>query len=217
MRFRSIFGVGAGAQPDLETIYHLRTSKPHIKDISMSGPYFPVEAVVEQVRHRLTVEGCMEGLQTFDDIVGAGQLSDLMHLNASMRDGNIIKFELLPEKNAEVARAWPRQVWKVLVATPDLTNFPNRTNRGQQTSQDHPPTKDMEVHKTFTTKEAAIRDAQQVLQALKADAANDALAQSTHLDRLPVVFESMVYSPRENTGQTVTVMYDSGEVARVDL
>lgn len=36
---------------DAETIYYLQTSNPHEYDLSVSGPYFPLDAIIMQVLH----------------------------------------------------------------------------------------------------------------------------------------------------------------------
>lgn len=47
---------GGATQPDPDTFYYLKTAKPHIHDISISGPYYPFDNIVEQIRYRLTLE-----------------------------------------------------------------------------------------------------------------------------------------------------------------
>ena len=128
----------------------------------------------------------------------------LVHLNAPMRDrNNIIRFELLPETNAEVARTWLREVWKVVIATP---------------RSPPPPMEDMEVSKTYTNQDEATRAAQQVVHELKAAAGAGAFsAKSTNVAQFPVVFPSAVFSPREHSAQLVMVMYDNGAVTMVNV
>jgi hypothetical protein len=45
---------------DAETIYYLETSTPHTHDISVSGPYFPLDSIIRQVMHNFGDE-CRPG------------------------------------------------------------------------------------------------------------------------------------------------------------
>ena len=52
-----------------DCIYYLKTSKPHIKDISISGPFYPVDSIIEQMKARLIIECSTEGLRALEEIV----------------------------------------------------------------------------------------------------------------------------------------------------
>lgn len=80
-----------------------------------------------------------------------------------------MKFELMRETNAAVARALPCTVWHVVVATPDMSRVSaNLAGNG------FPPVKDMEMHRTFLTTEAANAEAESIHEGLKADAGTTA-------------------------------------------
>jgi len=112
-----------------------------------------------------------------------------------MRDrNNIIRFELLPETNAEVARTWLREVWKVVIATPR-----SHRRESDESTASHgppPPMEDMEVSKTYTNQDEATRAAKQVVHELKAAAGAGAFsAERTSVAQFPMVFQSAIYSP----------------------
>jgi hypothetical protein len=45
---------------DAETIYYLETSTPHTYDISVSGPYYPLDTIIPQVLRNFG-EACLHG------------------------------------------------------------------------------------------------------------------------------------------------------------
>jgi hypothetical protein len=49
-----------GSSDDTETIYYLETSMPHLYDISVSGPYYPLDAIIPQVLRNFG-EACLHG------------------------------------------------------------------------------------------------------------------------------------------------------------
>jgi hypothetical protein len=53
-------GDGSSSSDDAETIYYLETSTPHTYDISLSGPYFPLDSIIRQVMHNFGDE-CRPG------------------------------------------------------------------------------------------------------------------------------------------------------------
>lgn len=50
----------ASSSDDAETIYYLETSTPHLYDISVSGPYCPLDAIISQVLRNFG-EACLHG------------------------------------------------------------------------------------------------------------------------------------------------------------
>lgn len=49
-------------------IYYLKTSTPHEEDISISGPYCPLDAVADQVLHNFG-QACTEGQYSRSNIL----------------------------------------------------------------------------------------------------------------------------------------------------
>lgn len=49
-----------GSSDDTETIYYLETSMPHLYDISVSGPYYPLDTIIPQVLRNFG-EACLHG------------------------------------------------------------------------------------------------------------------------------------------------------------
>lgn len=70
-----------GARPDPDVIYYLKTTKPHVQDVSISGPFYPLSDVELQLRNRMTMERSTGG-PTLDDLILSGGLPSMEHFNA---------------------------------------------------------------------------------------------------------------------------------------
>lgn len=160
-----------GSEPtvaDPDTVYYIKTSKPHLKDVTIAGPYYPLQNIFPQLIRRLRREGSVAGERTIDEIVHSGDQAvlSLQHFNAPLPDGNVMKFELLREKNARVAHSLPGDVWTILIGTThsdtEIPDPPART-----------PVDDMEVRGSFASKDEANTAAEGVLQDLKAEMGPD--------------------------------------------
>ena len=156
-------GLGLGrdweTEADHDTIYYIKTSKPHIHDVTMVGPFYPLEHVLPQLLFKVKVEKSTMGERVLDDIVYGGHVVEMRYFTAPLPDCNIMKFEIIREKNAEVARTWPSEVWVVMVAEPfmDMTLH----NEG------HPQVDDMHHGGTFRTKEQANEAAEELIKSEK--------------------------------------------------
>jgi hypothetical protein len=203
----------AGTAPQTEpqtsddTIYYVKTSKPHLKDIAISGPFRRLQDVLPHLREKLRSEGSVAGESTLDDLVFDGRPTNFVHLNAPLPDGNMMRLELLAEENAEVARSLPGDAWYVVVAEP----FLGRTGGGS--SDGTPPMKDVQVHATYKTEQEANGAAQRVLQELKADAGNGAFAQTGSQGGS---FGGVVFAPASRWSRMVQVNHDTGRTVETN-
>ncbi len=158
----------------IDTIYYVKTSKPHLNDVALAGPFYPLEDALVHMLEKLRAHDSVAGESMLDDLVssyeGGRRFAGFIHLNAPLPDGNIMKIELLDEHNPRVARGLPAgdDAWYVAVGEPIL-----RDDGARRAADGHPPVRDMNVHATYTTKEEANAAARQVLQELKTDAAGD--------------------------------------------
>jgi hypothetical protein len=167
------FGHPDGIDPDV--IYYLKTSRPHLKDTSISGPFCPLDTIYEQMFSHLARERSTDGQRTLNEIIDTGGIAMLQHLNAPTADGNILRFEILREKNAEIARILPGEVWNILVGTMKQESF----------HDDTPNVIEMEIRGTFRTREAANEAAaKRVLQDLKEDGGAKAIVNREEKDGL---------------------------------
>jgi hypothetical protein len=65
---RDAFAIGAiDIDPDM--ISYLKTSKPHLKDVSISGLFYSLQTIFGQMLMRLRIEGSTEGEANLDRIV----------------------------------------------------------------------------------------------------------------------------------------------------
>jgi hypothetical protein len=166
------FGHPDGIDPDV--IYYLKTSRPHLKDTSISGPFYPLDTICGQMFSHLARERSTDGQRTLNEIIDTGGIAMLQHLNAPTADGNILRFEILREKNAEIARILPGEVWHILVGTMKQESF----------HDDRPNVSEMEIRGTFRTREAANEAAKRVLQDLKEDGGAKAIVNTEEKDGL---------------------------------
>ena len=192
------------SEPDTETIYFVKTSKPHIQDISILGPFYLVEDAHMQLLMMLRREKTSVGEEMLHDLVNDMGLASMEHLNAPLPDGNIMKLQLLREKNAEVARILPGEEWKILVATLIMTS---------DRSTEHPRVKKLKLRGTFTTKEEANMAAGKVLKDLKAKAGRGASMMKTTETGLVL---GMVTVPGTDDIKSVEIRYDDCSLRPMD-
>ncbi|ETI20296.1 hypothetical protein G647_08330 [Cladophialophora carrionii CBS 160.54] len=174
----------------------------------MSGPSHPLEELPNQLHSRMEIEGSTGG-DMLHDLVSSGMFASMEHFNAPLPDGNIMKFQLLKETNRDVATALPCKVWHAAVAHPDIRG--GHFDLGGQ----HPPVKDMEMHGTFLTLQAANSKAERVLEELKAEMGRTAVIQKSYLDGVVMGF---VLSGQGSSvdAKTVQVACDDGRIQQVD-
>ena len=175
-RTRSTMRLGLGGS-DPDDIYYIRTSKPQIQDISVSGPYYPLEHVLPQLRFQLDEEKSVEGKKILDDIVSGGDLSRVHHFTAPLLDGTIIRFEIVREKNAAIARSLPTSVWYVVVATPIVDG-------AELAEGKYPPMEDIELRGTFRTKREANKAATKAMEEERIIAGDDARVEQSEAQGL---------------------------------
>lgn len=147
---------------DPDILYYLKTSKPHIGDITISGPYYPIDNMIEQIRWRLSQENSPQGSRTFEELLEAPGIGGIEHLNAPLPDGEVMRLQIQRERNAEVAAALrgrapgtPLSTYKVYETVPD----PSTHDANYEHEEDFVPLREANIHATFTTKEAATRSA----------------------------------------------------------
>ncbi len=204
MRF-TMGGLGHPGGIDPDVIYYLKTSRPHLKDTSISGPCYPLDTVYEQMFRHLARERSVGGEQTLHEIISTGDIAMLQHLNAPTADGNILRLELLREKNAEIARVLPGKAWYILVGTGEQRSLRLLGRNGME----------MEIRGTFRTRAAANERAERILQDSKEAAGPDARA--VRADKDGLVGGGVAY--REGgvvMAQTVEVRHETGRSSQVD-
>ncbi|KAI1630037.1 hypothetical protein EDD37DRAFT_604901 [Exophiala viscosa] len=168
------------ALADPDTIYYVKTSKPHIHRVTVSGPYYPLQNIFPPLLRQLRDAGSVEGERTLDDIVYGGgdeALLSLQYFHAPLPDGNIMKLELIREQNAQVAHSLPCEVWNICVNT-------TTGDEDLMETLGHPPVSDMEVLESFVSKDEAHAAAKGYLQRLKAEMGPDAVLHEGEMDGL---------------------------------
>jgi hypothetical protein len=203
-----LIGLPGGDEPDPDVIYYLKTSKPHMLDVSISGPFYPLEEVFNQLHTRMEMEESTGG-DMLDDLVFSGAFPNVEHFTAPLPDGNIMKFQLLRERNRDVVRALPCKVWNITIASPNLSVGDSGPG------SPYPPVEDMQLRGTFLTSQAANIEAERVLRELKAEEGRTAVVQKSYRDGL---VEGFMMSGRGATARAkvVQVRYDDGQIQQVD-
>ncbi|KAK4503886.1 hypothetical protein PRZ48_004801 [Zasmidium cellare] len=143
------------------TIYYLKTSTPHIHDVSVSGPYKDLDAVYAQVWHNFGDE-CQQGRSMLQDLKVNGQASPFIHIESPIHGDPTKKrrIHLVRKTNPSLAAKLPCPVWNVTkgeIANEALAAGPTGPNR------DAIPVKDMHIIDSFESEAAAKQAAQNAL------------------------------------------------------
>jgi len=206
-------GAGDNAAPSPTTIgdiYYLQTSTPHKYDVSISGPYPKLEVLMYQAMLNFGEE-CTEGWETLEQLLEDGMLG-FEHVTSPINhDPNKTKtVRVIKEQNPGVAAKLgnpPLRAWCVFSSTFALDYAGPRLA--------HAPLKDMWVHGTFESKEAAFEAARKLAQDMAARlrrgrVLEDGLGQGTQ----PLCVLSLGVTGQEANGakhlSTVTVKDDYG-------
>ncbi|KAF2256980.1 hypothetical protein BU26DRAFT_575369 [Trematosphaeria pertusa] len=143
----------------VDTITYLKTSITKLQDISISGPFYPLDAIVEQIKGRLTEEVCFTGLANFEKDLGTSGIASLQEIKVALPEGLHMTIEVCRMKNPEVAAFLrrsppnaPRPVYTVCAHIPDPT-LPDLSP--QHWGGSFMPLFDAEVLGTFLEKKAA--------------------------------------------------------------
>ena len=188
---------------DPDVIYYLKTSKPHIQDVSISGPFYPLEKVFDQLHSRIKLEQST-GEAILDDLVLSGMFLSVEHFNVPIPGGHVMRFQLIQEKNTKVAESLPGTVWNVVVASPDISHGITRVP-----GSPHPPVDDIDIHATFLTMKTANSAAETLLEEMKAMAGRDATVIKLNEGELVQGFISPL--PRGQNPRLVEVRRDDGQ------
>jgi hypothetical protein len=149
------------------TIYHLKTTRRYINDVSLIGPTARFTEILHLIEQNMRQYGSYRGLDGLHDlktslIFGARSLHSF---NAPLPDGNIMKFDIIREDNAEVRRVLNQvRTYTAHCITPLAVQSGTiaGTNGGAQT-------KDIKIFRTFTSKDGALNCAGSKFTELQAD------------------------------------------------
>ncbi|KAK5138551.1 hypothetical protein LTR08_000139 [Meristemomyces frigidus] len=166
----------AQASTPNETIYYLRTSTPHLHDISVLGPYHSIEALVAQAVHNFGDE-CASGVEALQDFAKEGMLDAFGHITSPINnDPNKVKtIRVIKEQNSAMAATLPGPTWYILSTDIDPA-LAYATIRGssldalvglayaamERSGPALLPVEDMMVHGTFGDATAAIEAARRL-------------------------------------------------------
>jgi len=75
---------GGGDSGEAETIYYLETSTPHLYNVSVSGPYYPLDAIIPQVLHNFG-EACLHGQYQLSPTAKTIVRADMISTTTRMR------------------------------------------------------------------------------------------------------------------------------------
>ncbi|KAK4544584.1 hypothetical protein LTR36_004156 [Oleoguttula mirabilis] len=193
------------------TIYYLQTSTPHLYDISVSGPYHSIDAVVAQAMINFGAQ-CRPGQTTVQDLVREGVFAGAEHVTSPINhDPNRTKtIRVLTEHNPSMAARLPGPAWCVIVAQVAM----DQIDHAAGSSGDHVPVKDVRVHGTFGDEASANEAAQRVAQEFASRVRGGRV-----VDQRPAAtgaFVGGVFGQASDGSQTMTMLhvrYDAGTVS----
>lgn len=150
-------------------IYYLRTSQPHIHDVTISGPYYPIGMIRPQMLQKLgetSHAAFMYFHEAFpDDTAGEGPigLTNWGRLIGPLDNNprHTIKVELLTEHNPAIAATLPRPCYRIMFSK--CKQLPGTKTEQFRRVFGYGPLKDMEIHGAFLDRDKAEAAARRVL------------------------------------------------------
>lgn len=108
---------GPSTRDEPGTIYYLKTSTPHIKDISVSGPYKDLRAVYSQASYNFGSE-CQPGRDMLLETIINGQPIGFEHVESPISGNQNQKrrIQLIRKTNPALAARLPCPVFNVVRA-----------------------------------------------------------------------------------------------------
>jgi hypothetical protein len=94
----------------------------------------------------------------------------MQHIDAPLLDGKMMTLDVLRQKNAELARAWPAPVRIVHLASSDVN--------ASSSSSSYPPVSEASGYGTYLSEQGPNREAEKLIAKVKADASRQAIAES---------------------------------------
>ena len=181
---------GSGSpEGDPNTIYYFETSTRHLHDISVSGPYFPLDEIVPQVLHNFG-DACSQGScqptihpRSAATIANISELGREAFLDAFLQDDHVAVFDritspinnnpnqtktirLIREHNPAMAASLPGPAWVVLQTEVLLNADTAGILTGPRTTP--PPVKSLVPKGTFANQGLANARAHEVVSELAA-------------------------------------------------
>jgi hypothetical protein len=201
--------------PDPDTVYYTKTSLPHVLDVSVAGPFWPIEAMGEHIQSRCSKERSLPALRKLNEVVESIGFVSLQHIIAQLPGGEQMTIEVVREKNPDVAgflrscpRGTPRPVYTIFkrVPHPEVQQI-----TAGSWPFDYIPTLDMEILKTFLSKEKANEEAGRILGSWKAETQS---GDKVHGGMHSGLFLGQLCGPNQVTKQILRVHMDDGKVDR---
>ena len=196
-------------QDNQDTVYYLRTSTPHLHDITMSGPYTDLQEVHNQANHNFGTE-CEPGQNALQEFVRDGRPIGFIHISSPINgDPNKTRrIELIRRTNAELAARFPCPVWNVVVSEPLLT----AAGEPQPGAFDGVAMKSVDVHGSYFTKPAAMAAARKVLDDLLRRSPGCTIRDVSSTSDNTFMHGAIIGPRNRSMEWIVHVRYDSGTV-----
>jgi hypothetical protein len=201
--------------PDPDTVYYTKTSRPHVFDVSFAGPFWPIEAMGEHIHSRCSKEGSLPALRRLHEVVESIGFVGLQHIVAPLPGGEHMTIEVVGEKNPDVAgylrscpRGTPRHVYTISkqVLHPEFEQI-----IASSWPFDYVPTLDVEILKTFLSKEKVNEEAGRIFDTWKTDTQSGDTVRGGMYSGL---FLGQLFGPNQVPKQMLTVHMDEGKVDR---
>jgi hypothetical protein len=159
--------------PDPDTVYYTKTSLPHFFDVSIAGPFYPIEKMGQLIESRCSKEKSLPALRTLKEVTESIGLVSLQQIVAPLPGGAHMTIEVVREKNPSVAEflrscppGIPRPVFMVIKQVPHPAM---KEIMAGGWPFNHIPHLDLDILKSCLSKETANEEAGKILESWKAD------------------------------------------------
>ncbi|KAH7122248.1 hypothetical protein B0J11DRAFT_334194 [Dendryphion nanum] len=159
--------------PNPDAVYYIKTSIPSTRDISLMGPYWPLDSITQRIRQRLSEFKSAPGVAQFEETLKQTPIFGIEKLVAPLAaGGGTAEFEIIQMKRPEVAEFLLRSpqepdaervTYTVYEHTPDL-KFPYSA---AMASVDFIPVLSLVVHDVFLEQDEAMKAARTLLRELE--------------------------------------------------
>lgn len=158
--------------PEPDTLYYLKTTIPHIGNISLCGPFFPPDTIARQIRVGLITERSVPGLGYFQYLWSLDHchIQAVERFEAALPNGGEIQFEIVRHQKADVAAfvrncpaGEPMPLYEVRVGT----FHPDFSANEEKWKEEHPglppALSEHNLHGVFLTEDEASKAAWEVV------------------------------------------------------
>jgi hypothetical protein len=158
-----------------DIVYFLKSALPHSRDVTISGPYWPLETLDQEIQMRIAAVGSDPGHNKWLDFVEEHSISRAACLIAALpKSEGKIQLEIIRHHNSEVAtfvrNGSPSRSQPVYGVYEQLADPEYLTQSTRPSDHGFLPVLDARVHSVFVDRGDANRTALSILEQWKAEA-----------------------------------------------